>query len=113
MLKIKLVPIIFETVAKLDLHPAMEAIKQLYKPDVQKDKEELQTQMGFAIIDSLAPQLGVLGDAIPKLVAAYKGITEEEAGELDAWEEIKAIASDTGVIKLFQFALQKKSSERK
>ncbi len=114
MLKIKLLPVIFGIVGKLDLQPALAGIKNAYAAQAnEQDTEELKTEIGFAIIESLLPQIGKVADDLPKLVAVYKGITVEEAGELDAIEEIKALAADAGVLKVFQSALQAKSSGRK
>lgn len=114
MLKIKLLPVIFGIVGKLDLQPALAGIKKAYEAQTkEQDMEALKTEIGFTIIDSLLPQLGKVAGDLPKLVAAYKNISEEEAGELDAIEEIKALAGDTGILKLFQYALQVKSSGRK
>ena len=114
MLKIKLLPVIFGIVGKLDLQPALAGIKKAYEAQTEEqDTEALKTEIGFTIIDSLLPQLGKVADDIPKLVAIYKGISEEEAGELDAIEEIKALAADAGILKLFRYALLVNSSGRK
>ncbi len=118
MLKISVLPILLKIVSKLDIKPAVALLKGLdIFDDVQgKGAEgvkkaltrEKMGQVAFEIIAELTPQLGKIADDIPPLVAVYKGVSVEEAMDLDVAEIINELINDEGIITFFKRALQKK-----
>ena len=79
------------------------ALKQL-----SKEKVGL---LGAEVLMDITPQLGKIADDLPQLVAAYKGVSIEEANKLDAAEVINEIINDDGVTSFFKRALRKKAEQ--
>lgn len=115
MLKLKMIPVLMKVTGKLDIKPAIEAIKKLdifeNTDDAQNAVAQLTSEKAievcFVIFGELCPQLPKIADDIPVLVAEHKGITVEEAGELDALESIKELITDSGVVSFFIEQLRK------
>lgn len=115
MLKLKVIPIALNIASKIDTAPIVEAVKAIndFKPTTDKEEaiaqiEAHKTEVGIAVIGAIVPQLGKISSDVVELVAAYKGVTTEEAGEMDAVAALKEIAHDAGVVDFFKSALQKK-----
>lgn len=116
MLTIGAMPILLNIVAKIDIKPVIVKLKDLDifdNPESGKDainqlsKEKLGI-LAMEIITELTPQLAKISGDIPLFVAAYKGITVEEAQKLDAAEVINEIINDKGVLSFFKRAFSKK-----
>ena len=56
-------------------------------------------------------KLGKIADDIPPLVAAYKGVSTDEASKLDAAEVIDEIIHDEGIVNFFAKALRRKAGQ--
>lgn len=120
MLKIKTIPVIMRITSKLDLAPVIAAVKELndFKPadntaEAAQQLAERKVELGLAVIGSITPQLGAISDDIVELIASYEGVSLEEAGDLDAVEEIKKIAGDAGIANFFKSALQAGNKQQK
>ena len=120
MLKVKTIPVILCIASKIDITPIIEAVKKIndFKPtndkaEAAKQIKEHKTELGFAVIGALIPQLGAISGDVVELIASYEGISQEEAGELDAIAEIKKLAADTGVVNFFVSALQRSGNKQK
>jgi hypothetical protein len=116
MLTIKTMPMLLKIVAKLDMKPIIEKLKSADIFDEPTDAEDAAKQLSkektatlaFEMLAELTPQLGKIADDLPPLIAAYKGVTVEEAEQLDAAEVINEIIHDEGVTTFFKRALRKK-----
>ena len=116
MLTIGTMPILLKIVGKLDIKPIVPALKNLDIFEEPKDKADAMKQLSrekvgvlaCEIFAELTPQLGKIADDLPPLVAAYKGVSVEEAMKLDAAEVINEIINDEGVTSFFKRALRKK-----
>ena len=118
MLKISVLPHLLKIVSKLDIKPAIAVLKGLdiFENVEGKGKDAVKNELtreklgilASEIFAELTPQLGKIADDIPPLVAVYKGVSVEEAMELDATEVINEIMNDEGIISFFKRALQKK-----
>ena len=119
MLTIGTVPLLLKIVGKLDVKPLISAAKNA---DIFADVEgkeaalnELSKEklglLAFEIISELTPQLGKIADDIPPLVAAYKGVSTDEASKLDAAEVIDDIIHDEGIVNFFAKALRRKAGQ--
>lgn len=119
MLTIGTVPLLLKIVGKLDVKPLISAAKNA---DIFADVEgkeaalnELSKEklglLAFEIISELTPQLGKIADDIPPLVAAYKGVSIDEANSLDAAEVIGEIIHDEGIVNFFAKALRRKAGQ--
>lgn len=119
MLTIGTVPLLLKIVGKLDVKPLISAAKNA---DIFADVEgkeaalnELSKEklglLAFEIIGELTPQLGKIADDIPPLVAAYKGVSTDEANKLDAAEVIDEIIHDEGIVNFFAKALRRKAGQ--
>lgn len=116
MLTIASIPILLKITGKIDLRPIKDLLKDA---DIfeQADNAEGLSQLSkekvgalaFDILAEFTPQLGKIADDIPPLVAAYKGISVEEAMKLDAFEVIGEIIHDKGITDFFGSALKKKA----
>lgn len=120
MLKIKTIPVIMRIVSKLDLTPVISAVKELdgfketdNKTEAAQQLAERKVELGLAVISSITPQLGAISDDVVELIASYESVSLEEAGDLDAVEEIKKIAGDAGIANFFKSALQTSDKLRK
>lgn len=116
MLTIGAMPILLKIVGKLDIKPIIPTLKNLDIFEEPKDKKDAMKQLskekmavlGFEIFAELTPQLGKIAEDIPPLVAAYKGVSLDEAKKLDAAEVINDIINDDGIVTFFKRALLKK-----
>lgn len=116
MLTIKTMPMLLKIVAKLDMKPIIEKLKEVDIFDEPADAADAMRQLSkekvatlaFEMLSELTPQLGRIADDLPPLVAAYKNITIAEAEQLDAAEVINEIIHDEGVTTFFKRALRKK-----
>lgn len=116
MLTIKTMPMLLKIVAKLDIKPVIEKLKEIDIFDEptntedaikQLSKEKVAT-LAFEMLAELTPQFGKIADDLPPLVAAYKNIPIAEAEQLDAAEVINEIIRDEGITTFFKRALRKK-----
>lgn len=118
MLTIGTMPILLKIVAKLDMKPAIDILKNLDIFSDTDSAEEAMKQlskekvgvMAMEIIANLTPQLGKIADDLPPLVAAYKGVSIEEASRLDAAEVVNEIIHDEGITTFFARALRRKAA---
>ena len=118
MLKISVLPHLLKIVSKLDIKPAIAVLKGLdiFENVEGKGKDAVKNELSreklgilaSEIFAELTPQLGKIADDIPPLVAVYKGVSVEEAMDLDATEVINEIMNDKGIVSFFKRALQKK-----
>lgn len=101
--------------AKLDLKPVVENLKGVDIFDnsgsalKQLSKEKVGI-LAMEIITAITPQLGKIADDIIPLVAAYKGVSVEEASQYDAAEIINEIINDDAIRNFFKLALRKKAA---
>lgn len=116
MLNIKSMAILLKITAKLDIKPVIDKLKNLdifaeaKSPDEamkQLTKEKAAT-VGAEMFAAILPQLDSVSDFLAEFVAAYKGVSVEEAEKLDAIEVIKELIGDSGVLNFFSSALRKK-----
>lgn len=120
MLNIETLPLLLKIVSKLDITPVVEKLKGVDIFEEPKDGEDAKKQLSrekvgviaMETIAELTPQLGKIADDLPPLVAAYKGVTVEEAKKLDAAEVINEIITDEGIITFFKRALRKKVEQK-
>lgn len=119
MLTIGTMPILLKIVAKLDISPVIERLKgaDIFEETnsaegalKQLSKEKIGL-LGASVIMDITPQLGKIADDLPQLVAAYKGVSIEEANKLDAAEVINELITDDGVRGFFKRALRKKAEQ--
>jgi hypothetical protein len=62
-------------------------------------------ELAMQALSAILPQLDVVGEFLPELIAAYKKVSIDEASELDALEVIEEIVHDKGIISFFKRAL--------
>lgn len=116
MLTIGTMPILLKIVSKLDIKPIIPRLKDIDIFEETDNAEDALKQLSkekigvlaFEIIGDITPQLGRIADDLPPLVAAYKGVSLDEAMKLDAAEVINEIIHDEGIINFFKTALRKK-----
>ncbi len=116
MLKIKTIPVLTRIISKLDLKPVIEIFKNADifkeakgKKDALKQLSgEKATELGFAMLAEITPQLGAVGEDLPEFVALYYGISIEEAAEKDFAEVLNDLIHDEGIRGFFATALRKK-----
>lgn len=122
MLTIGTMPIMLKIVGKLDIKPIISMLKNLDIFEEPKDGEDAKDALkklskekvgvlACEVLSEITPQLGKIADDLPPLVAAYKGISVEEAKKLDAAEVINELINDEGVKTFFKRALQKKAGQ--
>lgn len=115
MLRVATMPFLATIVGKIDLKPIIGKVKDI---DIYDEKEEngvitrkLNKEkvgiLGAEILAELLPQLGAISSELIPLVAAYKGISEEEAVNVDAIEVITEIVHDKSLVNFFKLLLQK------
>lgn len=115
MLRIATIPHLMKIVAKLDIKPVIEQLKEVDIFDNDKaaakqlDKEKVGI-LGMEVLIAITPQLGKIADDIVLLAAAYKNVSREEAESLDAFEIIGEIAHDEAILNFFKSALRKKAA---
>lgn len=119
MLTIGTMPLLLKIVAKLDITPVIERLKgaDIFEETDSKEgalkqlSKEKVGLLGAEVLMDITPQLGKIADDLPQLVAAYKGVSIEEANKLDAAEVINEIINDDGVTSFFKRALRKKAEQ--
>lgn len=111
MLKIKVIPIAMKIASKIELAPVCSAVSEINKNTTTDENKK--TELGFAVLQAVLPQLGKIADDITELIAVYESVSVQEAGELDAIGEFKKIAQDAGLINFFKSALREKNGKHK
>lgn len=121
MLNIKSMQILLRITSKLDLTPVIDTLKNA---DVFADAEnkedalkqltsEKAGELAVTAISALLPQLDTVADFLPDLAAAYKGITIEEANDLDAFALIEEIINDKGMRDFFKRVVRGKVKQKR
>lgn len=116
MLNIKSLQILLRITSRLDLTPVIDTLKDADIFTDAKSKEDALAQLttekagelAVTAISALLPQLDTVADFLPELAAAYKGVTVEEANDLDAFAVLDEIIHDEGVTVFFKRALHDK-----
>ena len=116
MLTIGALTFFFKIVGKIDVKPVVEKLKDrdIFADGGNEEKGALEIdrekagELACDIIAEITPQFGRIADDLPPLVAAYKGVSVEEAVKLDAAEVINEIIHDEGITTFFKRALRKK-----
>lgn len=119
MLTIKTIPMLLKIVAKLDMKPVINKLKEADIFDEPTGAEDAMKQLSkekvatlaFETLAEITPQLGKIADDLPPLVAAYKCTSIAEAERLDAAEVINEFIRDEGVTTFFKRALRKKAEQ--
>ena len=114
MLNIKSMAILLKITAKLDIKPVIDKLKNLDIFAEAKSPDEAMKQLtkekaaivGAEMFAAILPHS--VSDFLAEFVAAYKGVSVEEAEKLDAIEVIKELIGDSGVLNFFSSALRKK-----
>lgn len=114
---IEALPIMMKMASKIDVKPLADVFKD---PELFKNGEdgkltfsaspEKVGEIGFAVLTALTPQLGAIADDIPPFVAAFKGISIDEAKKLDAVKVLGEIFGEEKVRNFFSGLLAKKAS---
>lgn len=121
MLNIKSMSLLLKLTSKLDMTPVIDALKSADIFKDAKNKEEALAQLtpdkaaelAFEALAAIMPQLDIIGDFLPPLAAAYKGITLEEAENADAFAILDEIIHDEGMIAFFKRALHGKGKSKR
>jgi hypothetical protein len=108
--------ILLRVTSKLDLTPVIDTLKSADIFTDAKSKEDALAQLttekagelAVTAISALLPQLDAVADFLPELVAAYKGVTVEEANNLDAFAVLEEIIHDEGMTAFFKRAVRGK-----
>lgn len=116
MLKVKTVPVLARMIAKLDVKPIVRILREadVFSNGADKEQalEELKgekaVELGFNLIAEITPQLDKIGDDIPEFISLYKGVSLEEAGEMDFSEILNELIFDEGIRNFFKNALRRK-----
>lgn len=116
MLNIKSLQILLRITSRLDLTPVIDTLKDADIFTDAKSKEDALAQLtaekagelAVTAISALLPQLDTVADFLPELAAAYKGVTVEEANDLDAFAVLDEIIHDEGMTVFFKRALHDK-----
>ena len=116
MLNVKSMQILLRVTSKLDLTPVIDTLKSADIFTDAKSKEDALAQLttekagelAVTAISALLPQLDAVADFLPELVAAYKGVTVEEANNLDAFAVLEEIIHDEGMTAFFKRAVRGK-----
>lgn len=119
MLTIGTIPILFKIIGKIDIKPITQRLKEMDIFDEPTDGKSAARQLSkekvgilaFEILGDITPQLGKIADDLPPLIAAYKGISVDEAKKLDAVEVISELIHDAGIRSFFKTALRKKTAQ--
>ena len=109
-IKLELLPKLFQIIAKLDLKPLVNKLKELDLGDLKEGKlaEEQYLVLFTEVITELLPQFDKIANDIIPFFAIYNGISEEEAKKLDAGEEISKLINDGAFVNFFKSALRKR-----
>ncbi|MGM9681545.1 MAG: hypothetical protein ACI3XR_08575 [Eubacteriales bacterium] len=117
MIKIKLIPILTRMVAKIDMKPIIDIMSDpdMVKAtgDAQNDLSTAKMKLGTGLIAELLRQSDKIGEDLPEFVAIYKGVSVEEAGEMDLMEIVAEIANDEGIKRFFTGALRRKVDQKR
>jgi redox-regulated HSP33 family molecular chaperone len=116
MLNIKSLQILLRITSRLDLTPVIDTLKDADIFTDAKSKEDALAQLttekagelAVTAISALLPQLDTVADFLPELAAAYKGVTVEEANDLDTFAVLDEIIHDEGMTVFFKRALHDK-----
>ena len=105
-------------VSKIDMKPIITKIREtdVFKPSENGGKAEMDREklgvLGAEVFAELLPQLGKVADDLPPLVAAYKGMSIEEAKKLDALETLSELAHDEAVKNFFGHLFRRKNQPK-
>ena len=91
---------------RLDIKELMDDIGS-----VDMSEEGATEKLGKMIIYKIIDNLEVCSDDLVKLVAAYKGVTFEEALKLDMIETVRELFSEEGFTDFFKSAVRRASRE--
>ena len=113
MLTIKCMSVLCKITSKLDMTPVIDVLKSADIFEAATNKKDALAQLtpdkagelAMQTLSAILPQLDIVGEFLPELIAAYKKITIDEACELDALEVIDEIVHDRGIISFFKRAL--------
>lgn len=116
MLNIETLPLLLKIISKIDITPIIETLKGVDIFEEVKDVEGVKKQLSrekagvvaMAILADITPQLGKIADDLPAVVAAYKGVSIEDANKLDLAEVVNEIYNDNGIFTFFKRALLRK-----
>ena len=116
MFQIKTIPVLMRMVSKIDIRPAVDALRNAdifeatdgKKAALKQLTSDKVIELGVDVITAITPQLDKISDDLVELVAAYKGVSIEEAGELDVLEVASEIVHDKGIRTFFSKALRNK-----
>lgn len=117
MLNIKSMQILLRITSRLDLTPVIDTLKEADIFAEAKTKEDALAQLtpekagelAITAISALLPQLDTVADFLPELAAAYKGVTIDEANNLDALGVLDEIIHDEGMTAFFKRLLHDKA----
>lgn len=119
MLTVKTIPILSKMLAKIDVKPILKLLKEADIFKNAKDKkealEELKgekgVELGLKVVGEILPQLGEIGDDIPKFIALYKGVDLKEAENMDFSEVLGEIIHDEGIRRFFSNVLRRRAEQ--
>ena len=117
MLKIKTIPVLTRMIAKIDMKPIMNTLKNADVFDAAATKKDALKQLSaekvgelaFDLLGEITPQLDKIGEEMPLFVSLYKGVSIEEAGEMDVADIINDLINDEGIRTFISRALRKKA----
>ena len=99
MLPLSMIKPLGAVIKRLELEPVFEEIRE-----IDTEQEGAAEKLGMVIISSVLPHIGDAADDIVRLIAAYKGISAEEAERLDAIEAFKELFAEPGIADFFRSA---------
>ncbi len=116
MLKVKTIPVLSRMIAKLDVKPILTKLKEAdiftsagsKKEALAELQGEKAVELGFEIFAEVMPQLDKIGNDIPEFISLYKGVSLEEAGDMDFAEVLNELIHDEGIRNFFGTALRRK-----
>lgn len=120
MLNLKATAVLFKIVRKLDIKPLFDALSDLDIFTEAKSAKDALAQLtpdklavlGVRVFEALQPQLDVIADFLAPLAAAYKGVSIEDAENMDVFEVGKEIVNDEGIRAFFFGALRRKVEQK-
>ena len=110
MIKLELLPKLFQIIAKLDFKPLVIKLKGLDLGNLKGNKltDEQGIELLAEVLADLMPQFDKIAEDVIPFFALYNGISEEEAKKLDAGEEINKLINDGAFVNFFKTALRKR-----
>jgi hypothetical protein len=111
MLKLEMVPVLLRMAAKIDIRPLIQSFSDSGALKGNETDREKLAAVAFTAAADLLPQLGQIGGDLVELVAANRGVTVQEAKQMDAIKELKELLTDTGVLGFFTKLLTKNSGQ--